>query len=78
VSITVQGGMTLDEYRKSKKLTYKSLAELLGAAHPTVARRWCLPIHHKNRMIPNQEFMERIMTMTDGSVTPNDFYIRRM
>ncbi|MGB0467944.1 MAG: helix-turn-helix domain-containing protein [Pontibacterium sp.] len=70
--------MTLDEYRRANKLTYKQLAEQLGASHPTIARRYCLPIGHKDRMIPNMEYMERIMTITSGAVQPNDFYIRRI
>ena len=57
---------------------YRQLAELLGASHATVARRWCLDIGNKDRMIPAPDFMERIVNVTDGAVTPNDFYLRRM
>jgi len=69
--------MTLDEFRRSKNLSYKRLSELIGASHATVARRWCLPAEHQDRMIPAADFMERIMTVTDGAVQPNDFYVRR-
>ena len=70
--------MTLEDFRKQQKLTYKQLAELLGASHATVARRWCLGIDAKDRMIPAPEFMERIVSVTNGSVMPNDFYLRRL
>lgn len=70
--------MTLEEYRQSNKLTYGKLAELIGAKHPTIARRYCLPIGHADRMIPNFDYMERIVTVTAGAVQPNDFYMRRM
>ena len=69
--------MTLEEYRQAQGLTYKRLAELIGAKHPTMARRYCLPHGHKDRMIPQIEYMERIMTLTNGQVQPNDFYVRR-
>tara|TARA_R100000654_G_scaffold21098_1_gene42599 strand:+ start:1252 stop:1464 length:213 start_codon:yes stop_codon:yes gene_type:complete len=69
--------MTLDEFRKSKNLSYKRLSELVGAKHATVARRWCLPQGHEQRMIPAPNYMEKIMTVTDGAVQPNDFYVRR-
>jgi len=71
-------GMTLEDFRKQQKLTYRQLAELLGASHATVARRWCLGIDAKDRMIPAPEFMERIVSVTNGSVMPNDFYLRRL
>ena len=57
-------GMTLEDYRQQQKLSYKQLAELLGASHATVARRWCLGIDHKDRMIPAPDFMERIVLVT--------------
>ena len=68
-------GMTLEDFRKQQKLTYKQLAELLGASHATVARRWCLGIDHKDRMIPAPDFMERIVLVTDGSVMPSTGYM---
>jgi hypothetical protein len=37
-----------------------------------------LDIDNKDRMIPAPDFMERIVNVTDGAVTPNDFYLRRM
>jgi transcriptional regulator with XRE-family HTH domain len=66
--------MTLDEYRKSKRLSLAALAAQLGASHATVVRRWCLPLEHPQSMIPSPAFMTRIMEVTGGAVQPNDFY----
>ena len=69
--------MTLDQYRINKDWSYSELARQLGASHATVARRWCLKFDDNNRLIPNQEFMDRIVLKTGGEVMPNDFYISR-
>tara|TARA_B100000161_G_scaffold217927_1_gene162913 strand:+ start:596 stop:817 length:222 start_codon:yes stop_codon:yes gene_type:complete len=66
--------MTLKEYKDKNNMSYSKLAKLIGVAHATVARRYCLPKEHKDHMIPNSKFMVAIMTATDGAVTPNDFY----
>jgi len=69
--------MTIDEYRLDKNWSYTELARQTGAAHATVARRWCLKFDHVDRLIPSQAFMDRIILLTSGEVLPNDFYIRR-
>lgn len=69
--------MTLDKWRLRKGHNYTKLAELLGASHATVVRRWCLPFEAESRMIPSAKFMDRILLLTQGAVTPNDFYIQR-
>jgi len=69
--------MTLDKWMVKKGHNYSQLAKLLGASHATVVRRWCLPFGAESRMIPNAKFMERILLLTEGAVTPNDFYIQR-
>ena len=66
--------MKLIEYKQQKKISYAKLASLIGASHATIARRFCLPKTHKDRMIPSAKYMAAIMTVTDGAVTPNDFY----
>lgn len=66
--------MTLKEFKDQNKISFAKLAALIGASHATVARRYCLPKTHKDRMIPNAKYMAAIMTVTDGAVTPNDFY----
>ena len=69
--------MTLDQYRINKDWSYSELARQLGASHATVARRWCLKYDDKQRLIPNQHFMNCIVLKTGGEVMPNDFYIPR-
>ena len=69
--------MILDDYRKARGVTYTKLAELLGASHATVVRRWCLQPGARDRMIPSEEYMHRIMVLSHGEVTPNDFYLPR-
>lgn len=69
--------MTLDNWRKRKGHSYTKLAELLGASHATVARRWCRPFGASDRKVPNAAYMDRIIILTEGAVTPNDFYIQR-
>lgn len=69
--------MQLDDYRKARGATYTELARLLGASHATVVRRWCLDPGAKDRMIPSEEYMHRIMVLSGGQVTPNDFYLQR-
>lgn len=66
--------MTLEEWRKKKGYSYAKLAEILDASHATVARRWCLPKDHKDRMIPAPKFMETITNASLGEVQANDFY----
>lgn len=69
--------MVLDAYRRKKGWSYSELARQLGAAHATVARRWCLGFDDDQRLIPSVKFMERIVTLTAGEVRPDDFYLRR-
>jgi ribosome-binding protein aMBF1 (putative translation factor) len=69
--------MTLDDYRRKKGWTYSELARLVGASQATVVRRWCLPADDKNRLIPNQKNMDKIVLLTQSEVMPNDFYLRR-
>ena len=67
-------GMTLKEFKDQNKMSYAKLAAMIGASHATIARRFCLPQTHRDRMIPSAKYMTAIMTVTDGAVTPNDFY----
>jgi len=66
--------MKLDQFRRKKGWSYVKLAEMVGASHATVVRRWCLPLTHPDRMIPSGRFMMNIMTVTEGEVQPNSFY----
>ena len=64
--------MTLDDFRKEKGWSYGKLGRVLGTDHTRMASRWC-----KNEVIPNKVYMDRILNVTMGAVTPNDFYINR-
>lgn len=66
--------MKLNEWRLSKKLSYRDLAYKVGANHATIARRWCLDEDHPQRLIPNTDYMKSIMLATQGAVNANDFY----
>ena len=66
--------MKLNDYRLQKNWSYGQLAMMIGASHATVVRRWCLPLTHKNSMIPDKKFMLQIVKLTNGEVQPNDFY----
>tara|TARA_R100000234_G_scaffold71117_1_gene43726 strand:- start:505 stop:726 length:222 start_codon:yes stop_codon:yes gene_type:complete len=68
--------MHLNDYRLKKGWHYTDLARLVGVKHATIVRRWCLPFDDKERLIPRQENMDKIIALTDGEVMPNDFYCR--
>lgn len=69
--------MTLNQWRKNKGHSYRSLANLIGASHASVVRRWCLDMDDDDFMIPKPKYMSVILEVTSGAVQPNDFYIRR-
>ena len=76
VKVCYQHGMKLNEYRGRQGWSYSELARQGGAPHATVARRWCLPRGHKDRLIPNENYMDKIILLTNGEGMPNDFYVR--
>jgi transcriptional regulator with XRE-family HTH domain len=69
--------MTLEDWRKKRGLSYAKLAELLGASHATMVRRWCRPFEADDKVIPTVKYMNRVLEITHGEVKPNDFYLRR-
>ena len=69
--------MLLNDYRLKKGWNYTDLARLVGVKHATIVRRWCLPHGDKERLIPRQDNMDKIIVLTNGEVMPNDFYMRR-
>lgn len=66
--------MTLNEYRNLRGWTYSELARMVGAPHATIVRRWCLPEDQPHHKKPSAKYLSRIMKMTDGAVSANDFY----
>mgnify|MGYP003633281075 FL=1 len=67
--------MQLDNFRTSQGWSLTKLAEKVGASHATVVRRWCLPMGHKDRLVPSPAYMQKIVDVSAGSVMPNDFYL---
>ena len=65
--------MTLNEFRLSKNLSYRSLSRALGFNDANYARRWCLAKSEGGK-IPSHEHMILIQSFTNGAVQPNDFY----
>lgn len=63
--------MRLDDYLKQKGQTRKAFADEVGVTVNHVFR-WI----RRDRLarIPNRDNMQKIIDVTDGKVTPNDFY----
>jgi predicted transcriptional regulator len=61
--------MKLEDWRKTKGMSFSCLAREVGASHASVARRWCL-----GGMVPSTKFMTKIVMLTEGQVQPNDFF----
>lgn len=59
--------MKLDEYLNKTGMTHSDFAKLIGCEQPTVTR------YVKGR-IPSRDVILRISQVTNGAVTPNDFY----
>ena len=59
--------MTLKEYKELNRLTYGDLAKLLKVT-PQSVKNWI------NRSPPNRRNMLKIETITQGSVSPVDWY----
>lgn len=68
----LRSGMTLEQFKTEKKMSYTELAYFLGINGITPGShvyRYC-----KSKRIPNVKMMEVIFKKTDGKVTPNDIY----
>ena len=70
----------LEVWRKNKKLgsrtgmTYRELAKQIGVSDAAVARRYCLPLDHKDFSRPADHIMQNIIMLTMGEVGIPDFY----
>ena len=60
--------MTLQEYIKEKKIKIEDLAEKIDEPHHRNVYRYM------RNVIPRPDKMELIYRITEGQVTPNDFY----
>ena len=59
--------MKLDEYLSSKKITDAAFGELIGRQQSSVNRL------RRGETKPDWKTIERIVEITNGAVTPNDF-----
>ena len=67
--------MTLEEYRKDKKLSYYVFGQMLGldGQNPgTSVNRWCLTARVKR--FPNPEMVKKIVEITNNKVSIKDLY----
>ena len=67
--------MTLEEYRKNKKLSYYVFGQMLGlkGQNPgTSVNRFCLTA--KVQRFPNPEMVQKILKVTENKVTIKDLY----
>jgi predicted transcriptional regulator len=60
--------MKLDSYLSENGFTCGQFARLIGVTPQAVDR------YVKGQRIPNEEVMPKIYEMTNGEVTPNDFF----
>lgn len=65
--------MKLEDFRKARGITYEGLAKLIRPRGVTVtakmAERYC-----KGTLPRDDKIMHRIVKVTGGKVTPNDWY----
>ncbi len=62
--------MTLEEYLEANSISVEKFARKIRAGSRAVVYRYI----GKNRRIPREDMMEKIVRATNGAVTPNDFY----
>jgi hypothetical protein len=60
--------MKLDEYMKQHDLTDEGFGERIGKKRLTIFK------YRHGLIVPGKDAMERIVSITEGRVTPNDFY----
>jgi len=71
----MKGIMTLEQYRKDKKLSYYVFGQMLGlhGQNPgTSVNRWCLTANVKR--FPNPAMVKKIIEITNNKVTIKDLY----
>lgn len=60
--------MTIDEFLQTQSISTSQLAQKLEVSKETVRR------YANGTRTPTRSVMERIVSITEGAVTPNDFY----
>ena len=66
-------GMTLEDWRREQRFTFDTLGKKYGVG-PALAYQHCQPMGQRHAKLPSPKVMKRIVKMTLGAVTPNDFY----
>lgn len=61
--------MTLQDYLVRERFTFTAFASLIGTNYPSTVERYA-----KGQQIPGRSMMKEIVRVTNGEVTPNDFY----
>lgn len=61
--------MTLADYISDLKISPEKFAETCEGFSASAVRKWT-----SGERIPRKDQMEKIFEITDGKVTPNDFY----
>lgn len=60
--------MKLSRYLKNNGLTHADFAKLVDSTEHAVAK-WC-----RGERTPREKFMRKILSVTCGEVSPNDFF----
>lgn len=60
--------MKLRTWRKQKGLFLRDLSAATGKSRSAIARI------ETGESKPDRDFLEKVFTLTEGAVTPNDFY----
>jgi len=62
--------MQLKDYLAEQRLTYSEFARRIGTKHPRTVERYA-----KGQRMPQRPAMVKIAEVTDGKVTPSDFFL---
>jgi transcriptional regulator with XRE-family HTH domain len=61
--------MKLQQWRKKRKIRQQQLADLLGVSAVTISK-----LESGNHKYYQRKMLEDLILLTDGKVTPNDFF----
>lgn len=61
--------MQLSNYLSLHSLSFSEFGRRIGTQHARTVERYA-----KGQQVPNREMMARIVEVTNGDVTPNDFF----
>ena len=61
--------MTLKDWLSAKDMSALEMGKLVGLKEPNSIYRWL-----RGELRPSQKHMSKIVEITEGEVTPNDFF----